>query len=100
MKPVDVVRDLGVFLDSELNMDQHAREDRRLQLFFPSPTPQVGSAHPRHRSYTRTGGWWVICELRNGKPVKCELLREPRCDWLSVEPRDRAVSQFTNTVRR
>ena len=25
IKPVDVVRDLGVFLDSELNMDQHVK---------------------------------------------------------------------------
>ena len=35
IKPVGVVRDLGVFLDSELNMDQHVKtKDRRLQLFF------------------------------------------------------------------
>ena len=37
--------------------DQHgsACKDRRPQLFFPSPTSQIGPAHPRQRGYTRPG---------------------------------------------
>ena len=52
--PVDVVLDLGVFLDRELNMNQQVKTVVR-SCFFSSPTPQIGSAHPRQRSYTRTG---------------------------------------------
>ena len=26
---------------------------------------------------------WFLDKLRNGEPVKCEICREPRCDWLS-----------------
>ena len=32
-----------------------ACKDRRPQLFFPSPTSQIGPAHPRQRGYTRPG---------------------------------------------
>ena len=54
IKPVGVVRDIGVFLDAELNMDQHVKTVVR-SCFFPSPTSQIGPAHPRQRSNTRPG---------------------------------------------
>ena len=54
IKPVGVVQDLGVFLDSELNMDQHVKIIVRC-CFFSSPTPQIRPAHPRQRSYIRPG---------------------------------------------
>ena len=54
IKPVGVVRDLEVFLDAELNMDQHVKTVVH-SCFFPSPTSRIGPAHPRQRSYTRLG---------------------------------------------
>ena len=54
IKPVGVVRDLRVFLDNELNMDQHVKTVVR-SCYFPSPTSQICLVHPRQRSYTRPG---------------------------------------------
>ena len=46
IKPVSVVRDLGVFLDSELSMRHHINTVVR-SCFFSSSASKIGSTHPR-----------------------------------------------------
>ena len=54
IKPVSVVRDLGVFLDSELSMHHHINTVVR-SLFFSSSASKISSTHPRRRGYLRPG---------------------------------------------
>ena len=52
IKPVSVVRDLGVFLDSELSMRHHIMSSA---VVFSSSAPEISSTHPRCRGYLRPG---------------------------------------------
>ena len=54
IKPVSVVRDLGVFLDSELSMRHHINTVIR-SCFFSSSASKISSTHPRRRGYLRPG---------------------------------------------
>ena len=53
-KPVSVVRDLGVFLDSELSIRHHINTFVR-SCCFSSSASKISSTHPRCRCYPRPG---------------------------------------------
>ena len=55
IKPVNVVRDLGVYLDSELFMEHHISTVVRACFFHLRPPPQIHPSNPRCRCHVGSG---------------------------------------------